>query len=146
MSIKRTRATFGDRTPVDGAATKVAEGIGEALGRIVNRLESLDADRDRAYEQLLALQERLNEQVLRFGRAVGRTMTTAPAGRPEADRRPGRRRRQRPVPPEGSAQSEITQRSRPVNKGTPSRIRCGVCSTPGHNARGHARWDASRRK
>ena len=139
MYIKQTRGTS-----VDGTAAKVAEGIGEALGRIVNRLESLDADRDRAFEQLLVLQERLNEQVLRFGRAVGKTMTAAAQGRSEVHRPSGRP--PRPASTQRSVKGESTQRTKQAKKGAPSRIKCGVCGTPGHNARGHARWEASRRK
>ena len=65
MPRKRTKEAIAHET-----ATKVAEGIGEALARIVNRLESLDAERERAYKQLLGLQERFNAQVGRFGRAL----------------------------------------------------------------------------
>ena len=36
------------------------KGIGEALARMVNRLESLDTEREGAYKQLLGLQKRLN--------------------------------------------------------------------------------------
>lgn len=119
-------------------ATKVAEGIGEALGRIVNRLESLDAERARAYAQLLALQERLNAHVIRFGRAIERVATTAASGRRDADQRP-RRNARRP-----HARSASLAKSTPRRK--KARIKCGVCGTPGHNARGHAKWESARGK
>ncbi len=108
------------------AAGKVAESIGAALGRMVNRLEALDAEREKVYTQLLALQERLNVQVARAGKALGdKVPTTA-----------GIRR---------------TMRSRRGKKTTPkkrakARIRCGVCGTVGHNARGHARWQAAKNR
>ena len=103
--------------------TRVAEGIGQALGRIVNRLGSLDAEREHAYEQLLAIQERLSAQVARFGRAIGRTEKT------------------REISATGcSVGTKGKQRQKRV------RIKCGICGTLGHNARGHARWKASQSK
>ena len=116
MPRKRTKEEVAHET-----ATRVAEGIGQALGRIVNRLGSLDAEREHAYEQLLAIQERLSAQVARFGRAIGRTektRETSATGR--------------------SVETKGTQRQKKV------RIKCGICGTPGHNARGHARWNASK--
>ncbi len=89
MPSKRAKGTVAHET-----ATRVAEGMGEALGQIVNRLESLDSDRERAYAQLLALQEHLNAQVIRFGRAIERVATTAASGRQDADQRPRRNARQ----------------------------------------------------
>ena len=91
-------------------ATRVAEGIGEALARIVNRLESLDAERDRVYKQLLALQDRVNPQT--------------------ASRRTTKKKTR-------------SKTRRPRKK---AQIKCGICGTPGHNARGHAKWKASRAK
>lgn len=117
------------------AATKVAEGIGEALARVVNRLESLDAERARVYKQLLGLQERINKQVAHFGDALGRTKSTGTTGRSGDESR---------------AQGEVVKRrattTRTTTKGAGRKrpISCGICGTPGHNARGHAKWEASR--
>ena len=123
-------------------ATKVAEGIGEALARAVNRLESLDADRERAYTQLLGLQERLNAQAARFGRAIGRTVTMASAGR--AGVRGRLRKKTRGIA--AKSRSRMTRKS-PTKQGRrKGRIKCGICGTPGHNARGHAKWTASQAK
>lgn len=121
------------------AATKVAEGIGEALARVVNRLESLDAERARVYKQLLALQERINKQVARFGDTLGRTMSTATTSRSgEAGQASKKTRRgaakRRPKTTRTSATGAA--RKRPIS--------CGICGTPGHNARGHAKWETSR--
>ena len=76
MPRKRTKEAIARET-----ATKVAEGIGEALASMVNRLEFLDAERERAYKQLLGLQGRFNAQVARFGRAIGRTVATKSSSR-----------------------------------------------------------------
>ena len=122
------------------AATKVAEGIGEALARVVNRLESLDAERGRVYTQLLALQERINKQVSRFGDTLGRTMSTATtsrsgdAGLASRTRRGAAKRRRKTTRTAATGAA----RKRPIS--------CGICGTPGHNARGHAKWEASRAK
>jgi hypothetical protein len=113
-------------------AAKVAEGIGEALARIVNRIESLDAEREKAYSQLLALQERLNVQAARFGKAVGEKVTTTAAA--------GRRMRERLGKKTSSAKKKRSGKKARI------KIKCGVCGTPGHNARGHAKWQAARRK
>ena len=121
MPKKRTQQKAAHDT-----AIRVAESIGEALGRIVNRLESLDADRERAYEQLVALQKRLNEQVARFGRALGRT----PPGAQSAKK--SRRT---------AAKSRSGRKSSPARK--KARVTCSICGTAGHNARGHAKWQAS---
>ena len=107
-------------------AGKVAESIGAALGRLVNRIEALDAEREKVYAQLLALQERLNVQVARAGKALGDKVPTA-AG----VRRTLRSRRGKKTTPKKPAR-------------TKARIRCGVCGTVGHNARGHARWQAAK--
>ena len=134
MPRKRTKEEVAHET-----ATRVAEGIGEALGRIVNRLESLDAEREHAYEQLLTIQERLNAQVARFGRAIGRTTRGASPARTSVPRQPSKKTR------------EISAKSRSVETKAKQhrkkvRIKCGICGTPGHNARGHARWKASQSK
>ena len=107
-------------------ATKVAEGIGEALARIVNRIESLDTERARAYSQLLVLQKRLNTKVARFGRAIGQKVT-ASAARSARSRGPARKTATRP----GRQKRQVT---------------CGTCGTRGHNARGHAKWKAAQRR
>ena len=124
MPRKRTKTAVSHET-----ATKVAEGVGEALARAVNRLESLDAERARAYAQLLALQERLNVQVARLGRAIGRTMTSASPGRA------GGRGRPRVKTPGVAAKRPATGRKPPT---------CSICGKPGHNAQGHAKWKASK--
>ena len=129
--MPRTRTTTDDKT------TKVAEGIGRALAKVVNRLESLDAEREKAYAQLLTLQARLNTQVTRLGRTIGqkaRTVATRqPPGRPVASRR---RRAAKPGAKPGTS----------TRGGTKKTITCSVCGTPGHNARGHARWQASKNR
>ncbi len=132
MPRKRTKEEVAHET-----ATQVAEGIGEALGRIVNRLESLDAEREHAYEWLLAIQERLNAQVARFGRGIGRTTRGASPARTSVPRQPSKKTR------------EISAKSRSVETKAKQhrkkvRIKCGICGTPGHNARGHARWKRRR--
>ena len=137
MPRKRTKEAIAHET-----ATKVAQGIGEALARIVNRLESLDAEREGAYKQLLWLQGRFNAQVGRFGRALGRTMTTVSAGR--AGVRGRHRKKTRGV--SAKSRSRITRKS-PTKQGRRKRrIKCGICGTSGHNARGHAKWKASQGK
>ena len=136
MSKKRTTKTAARET-----ATKVAEGIGEALARMVNRFESLDTDRERAYKQILGLQKRFNDQVARLGRAIERTVTTSQAGASPSDRL-GKQTR-------GAARKSRARTSRkpPTTRGgKKSRISCGICGTPGHNARGHAKWEASQSK
>lgn len=110
------------------AAGKVAESIGTALGRMVNRLEALDAEREKVYAELLALQERLNVQVARAGKALGDKLPTT-----GGVRRTLRSRRGKKTTPKKRV-------------GTKARIRCGVCGTVGHNARGHARWQAAQGK
>ena len=139
MPRKRTKEAIAHET-----ATKVAEGIGEALARIVNRLESLDAERERAYKQLLGLQERFNAQVARFGRAmiIGRTVTTASAGRTGVRGRLSKKTRGVAA----KSRSRITRKS-PTKQGRrKGRIKCGICGTSGHNARGHAKWKAAQGK
>ena len=134
---KRTREAVAHET-----ATKMAEGIGEVLARMVNRLESLDAERARAYKQLLGLQERFNAQVARFGRAIGRTVTTAPAGRTGVRGRLSKKTRGVAA----KSRSRITRKS-PTKQGRrKGRIKCSICGTSGHNARGHAKWKASQGK
>ena len=115
----------------DDAATRMAEGIGQALARVVNRLESLDAEREKAYRQLLKLQDRLNKEVARVGHAIGQRVGRVGGGRT----------RGRPAAKPHSKQTKtvVTKRGR-----TEKRITCGICGTPGHNARGHAKWEASR--
>ena len=139
--MPRTRTTTEDTT------TKVAEGIGRALAKVVNRLESLDAEREKAYAQLLTLQARLNTQVTRLGRTIGQKARTvakrqAP-GRPVPKRQPPGRpvatRRRRAAKP-GAKPGTSTR------GGTKKTITCSVCGTPGHNARGHARWQASKNR
>ena len=125
MSNKRTKEAAAHE-----AASKVAEGIGEALAGIVNRLESLDAERESVYRQLLSLQKRFNQQVARFGEAIGQKVTNrstkgARATTPKRARKTTR-----------TATTSRTSRKSPV--------RCGVCGTAGHNARGHAKWEASK--
>ena len=80
------RRSAQPKTAARETATKVAEGIGEALARMVNRFESLDTDRERAYKQILGLQKRFNDQVARLGRAIERTVTTSQAGASPSDR------------------------------------------------------------
>ena len=131
MPSKRTK-----EAAAQAAATKVAEGIGEALAGIVNRLESLDAERENVYKQLLGLQKRFNTQVARFGDAVGQRMTAATDAGRDAGRSP--RKARRTSEKRASTRKTATPRSR---KKAP--IRCGICGTSGHNARGHAKWKAS---
>ena len=123
MAKNRNRA--GDSAET---AVKIAEGIGDALGRIVNRLESLDAEREKVYGQLLALQERLNVQVDRAGKALGGTVPTPAAPRRGLRSRLGKK---------ATAKTKVRRKAR---------VRCGVCGTLGHNARGHARWQAAKNK
>ena len=118
MPRKRRNGSVAQET-----ATKVAEGIGEALARLVNRIESLDTERARAYSQLLVLQKRLNTKVARFGRAIGQKVTASAA-------------RSR-----GPAQKTATQSDRRKRQ-----VTCGTCGTRGHNARGHAKWKAAQRR
>ena len=133
MPSKRAKGTVAPE-----AAMRVAEGIGEAIGQIVNHLESLDAERAKAYAQLLALQERLNAHVIRFGQAIERVATTAASGRPTAGKRPRGNTRQ------PRARNASPAKTPPRRK--KARIKCGVCGTPGHNARGHAKWESARSK
>ena len=65
MARKRRKKVEAQQT-----AARVAEGIGEALASVVNRLESLEAEREKAYAQLVELQRRVNAQVFQFGRAI----------------------------------------------------------------------------
>ena len=135
MPAKRTR-----EAAVHETATKVAEGIGEALARVVNRLESLEVEREKAYTQLVQLQERVNAQVARFGRVIGRTVSAASAGRARA-------RRRGPSKARGARAGAAAPPRRPARQDRKkARIKCGVCGTPGHNARGHAKWKASQAK
>jgi hypothetical protein len=127
---KRTKEAIAQET-----ATKVAEGIGEALAGIVNRLESLEAERENVYKQLLGLQKRFNTQVTRFGEAIGQRMTGATSGH-GAGRSPRKVRRTAEI--RVSTRKTATPRSR---KKAP--ITCGICGTSGHNARGHTKWKAS---
>ena len=106
----------------------MAEGIGEALAHLVNRLEALDTEREKAYDQLVALQERLNLQVVSFSKAFGKRLAdTATAGR----RAGGRRAKQK------SSKKGARQKGR---------VKCSVCGTLGHNARGHAKWKKAQAK
>ncbi len=138
--MPRTRTTTEDKT------TKVAEGIGRALAKVVNRLESLDTERDKAYAQLLTLQARLNTQIARLGRTIGqraravakRQAPGRPVGRDRSIARPATRRRRAAKP---GAKPGTSTRGR-----TKKTITCSVCGTPGHNARGHARWQASKNR
>ncbi len=138
--MPRTRTTTEDKT------TKVAEGIGRALAKVVNRLESLDTERDKAYAQLLTLQARLNTQVARLGRTIGqkaravakRQAPGRPVGRGTTTARPATRHPGR-----------ATSRSKPAvpKRGrTKKTVTCGICGTGGHNARGHAKWQASKNR
>ena len=128
-----------NETEARDAATKIAEKIGEALAHIVNRLESVDVDRERAYKQLLELQSRFNTQVSHLGDVIGERVNKAT------------RRRTRPQSPRGKSAggSRTSRRKGSKSAGTPgrarNRVKCGICGTPGHNARGHAKWQASRR-
>ena len=132
MPKKRTKEAVAQE-----AATKVAEGIGEALAAIVNRLESLDAERENVYKQLLDLQRRFNKQVVRVGDAIGQRVTAATTARPGAARSPKKARR---TAKKRASTQEKAATTRPRKKGP---IRCGICGTSGHNARGHAKWKAS---
>ena len=134
MPRKRTREAVAHET-----ATKMAEGIGEALARMVNRLESLDSERERAYKQLLGLQERFNAQVARFGRALGRTVTTVSAGRTGAAGRQSKKTRRLAA----KSRPRATRKSPTKQRRKKRRIKCGICGTSGHNARGHAKWKAA---
>lgn len=134
-------------------ATKVAENIGEALAHVVNRLESLDAERDKAYAQLLALQERLNAQVARFGHTVGSRVTAASAdGRRIASRLKRKAKRavvKRRIKKRGPkrAAKKASKKTAPATRARKkSRVTCSICGTSGHNARGHAKWQAARNK
>lgn len=128
--MPRTRTTTEDKT------TKVAEGIGRALAKVVNRLESLDTEREKAYAQLLTLQARLNAQVTRLGRTIGQKARTVGKGRlPE---RPATRR---PRAPASRATPAAPKRTR-----TKKTVTCSVCGTRGHNARGHAKWQAAKNR
>jgi hypothetical protein len=133
--MPRTRTTTEDKT------TKVAEGIGRALAKLVNRLGSLDAEREKAYTQLLALQARLNTQVTRLGRTIGQKARTvakrqAP-GRPAGKGRlPGPPATRRPRATPAAATRTRTKKT----------VTCSVCGTRGHNARGHAKWQASKNR
>ena len=121
----------------DDAATRMAEGIGQALASVVNRLESLDTDREKAYRQLLKLQDRLNREVARLGRAIGQTVSRVGTGHTRG--RPVTKRRR--ATKSDSKPTKVVATKQRRNK---KRITCGICGTPGHNARGHARWQASR--
>ena len=118
------------------AATKVAEGIGEALAGIVNRLESIDAERENVYKQLLGLQKRFNTQVARFGDAIGQRMT----GATDAGRGAGRSPRKARHTAEKRVSTRKAATSRSCKKAP---VTCGICGTSGHNVRGHAKWKAS---
>ena len=130
MPNKRTKEAVAQE-----AATKVAEGIGEALAGVVNRLESLDAERENFYKQLLGLQKGFNKLVARFGDAMGQRVTGAATARPG-----GGRSRQKARTAEKRASTRKAATPRPRRKGS---ITCSICGTPGHNARGHAKWEAS---
>ena len=132
---RKTTASSGE------AAARVAEGIGEALARVVNRLESLDAEREKAYGQLVELQRRVNTQVTRFGRAFGRKVSSAES---ELGGRPRKTVKQAKTTVR-KARRAATKRKRSAGK-TKTTIKCGICGTRGHNARGHAKWEASRRR
>ncbi len=148
--MPRTRTTTEDKT------TKVAEGIGRALAKVVNRLESLDTERDKAYAQLLTLQARLNTQVARLGRTIGQKARAvakrqAP-GRPVAKRQtPGRpvgrgRTTARPATRRPRAATSRSKPAAPKRGRTKKTITCGICGTRGHNARGHAKWQAAKNR
>ena len=138
--MPRTRTTTEDKT------TKVAEGIGRALARVVNRLESLDAEREKAYAQLLTLQARLNTQVTRLGRTIGQKARTVakrqapgrPVGKGRLQGRPATRR---PRAAASRATPAAAKRTR-----TKKTVTCGICGTRGHNARGHAKWQAAKNR
>ena len=118
------------------AAMKVAEGIGEALAAIVNRLESLDAEREKVYRQLFGLQKRFNTQVARFSDAIGQRVT--PAAKARGGRSGRSQKARRKAEKKTSARKAATPRPR---KKSP--VTCGVCGASDHNARGHAKWQAS---
>ena len=132
---KRKRATGQDQ------ATKSAERIGESLARMVNRLEGLDRDRERAYQQLLALQRRMNERVAWLGRAIRKKTGAASASDIRFDE-------VAPKPSDTVAKPRVRRAvtSPETSRKKDSARRCGVCGTPGHNARGHASWQASQGK
>jgi hypothetical protein len=134
MPKKRAREQLSN-----DAATRMAERIGQALARVVNQLESLDAEREKAYRQLVELQDRLNRQVARVGRAIGPTVRTVGGSRTRG--RSATKRRRAAKPHSKPTKTAATKRGR-----TKKRITCGVCGTSGHNARGHAKWQASRGK
>ena len=133
MAKKPTKEAFAHET-----AAKVAEGIGEALARIVNRLESLDAERETVYKQLLGLQKRFNKQVARFGEAIGQRITTPTNGHPGVGRRPRKKARRA-----GAKRRSKTTRKAATRPDRKKPITCSICGTPGHNARGHSKWEAS---
>ena len=132
MARKRRKKAEAQQT-----AARVAEGIGEALASVVNRLESLEAEREKAYAQLVELQRRVNAQVFQFGRAIGQRVSTAATGPL------GGRVKKRKKPTATSARRRRTTAKRKTSAGT---IKCGICGTAGHNARGHAKWEASKRR
>ena len=131
MPNKRTKEALAQE-----AAMKVAEGIGEALAGVVNRLEALDAERENVYRQLLGLQKRFSEQIARFSDVVGPRVKTATRDRPGAGRPPRKTRRTA----DKGASPRKNAPPRPRKRGS---ITCGICGTSGHNARGHAKWEAS---
>ena len=131
MPNKRTKEAVAQE-----AAMKVAEGIGEALAGIVNRLESLDAERENVYKQLVGLQQRFNTQVARLSDAIGQRVTAAANARGRSGRSSQKaQRKAQKTAPARTAATPRPRKKRPVT--------CSVCGTSGHNARGHAKWEAS---
>ncbi len=122
-------------TATKDKTTEFAERIGRTLAKVVNRLESLDDEREKSYNQLLTLQARLNTQVARLVRTIDRTAHTG--GTRPAPVRPAATRRPRAA--KSSSKPTATKRG-----GAKKTITCGICGTRGHNARGHAKWQASR--
>ncbi len=117
MARKRTQKVEARQT-----AARVAEGIGEALARVVNRLESLDAEREKTYAQLVELQRRVNAQVSQFGRAIGQRVTTATA-KSDLGGRLKKRKKPKATRPVGLGE-------RPRNARRPARSSAGFAGRP----------------
>ena len=115
MAAKHTSGTG-----IADAVTRIAEGIGEVLGRVVNRLEKMDKI----------------DKVDRLG--------AAQAGADGTRHRVGSQAK-RPGAPTASRQTAVrAPRSQSGSqKATKRTVTCSVCGALGHNARGHARWHAS---
>lgn len=115
------------------------------LDQLEERLKSLTSEREGIVKQLLEIRNRAGRLLAQAGHPVDEGVPQGRRrGRPRktaaAVAAPTKRRGRPPKTAEAGAGGK--QRGRPAG----SKVKCKICGTIGHNARGHAKWEAAQGK